>query len=127
MQALRGLAWLLSFQSVGELLARGLQLPFPGPVVGMILLLPALRWRVVREPVNVCADLLLSHLSLLFVPVGVGVMTHLSLISQYGIRILAVLILSTLAGLTVTVMGLHLLQSRINKPPGARKGIDENA
>ena len=112
MEGLRGLAWLLAFQSAGELLSRWLHLPFPGPVVGMILLLPALRWRVVREPVNVCADFLLSHLSLLFVPVGVGVMTHLSLISQYGIRILAVLVLSTLAGLAVTVLGLHLLGQR---------------
>ena len=112
MEGLRGLAWLLAFQSAGELLSRWLHLPFPGPVVGMILLLPALRWRVVREPVNVCADFLLSHLSLLFVPVGVGVMTHLSLVSQYGIRILAVLVLSTLAGLAVTVLGLHLLGQR---------------
>ena len=127
MQALRGLAWLLAFQSAGELLARALQLPFPGPVVGMILLLPALRWRAIREPVNVSADFLLSHLSLLFVPVGVGVMTHLSLVSQYGIRILAVLVLSTLAGLTVTVLGLHLLQGRADKPSTASEGIDENA
>jgi holin-like protein len=121
MQALRGLAWLLAFQSAGELLSRGLQLPFPGPVIGMILLLPALRWQVVREPVSVCADFLLAHLSLLFVPVGVGVMTHLSLVSQYGARILAVLILSTLAGLAVTAIGLHLLQryagnASANKP-----------
>ena len=112
MQALRGLAWLLAFQSAGELLSRGLHLPFPGPVVAMILLLPALNWRVVRGPVAACADFLLMHLSLLFVPVGVGVMTHLSLVSQYGLRILAVLVLSTLAGLAVTVLGLHLLQQR---------------
>ncbi len=112
MQALRGLAWLLAFQSAGELLARGLRLPFPGPVIGMILLLPALRWQLVREPVNVCADFLLSHLSLLFVPVGVGVMTHLSLVSQYGFRILVVIVLSTLAGLSVTVLTLHWLGRR---------------
>ena len=122
MQALRGLAWLLAFQSAGELLSRWLHLPFPGPVVGMILLLTALRWRVVREPVSVCAEFLLSHLSLLFVPVGVGVMTHLSLVSQYGIRILAVLILSTLAGLAVTVLGLHLLQRRADNAPGIQQG-----
>lgn len=127
MQALRGLAWLLAFQSAGEVLARGLHLPFPGPVLGMILLLPALRWQVVRGPVGVCADFLLSHLSLLFVPVGVGVMTHLSLVSQYGVRILAVLVLSTLAGLAVTALGLHLLHGREGKPPGARKSIDEHA
>ena len=122
MEGLRGLAWLLAFQSVGELLARGLYLPFPGPVIGMILLLPALRFRVVREPVNVCADFLLGHLSLLFVPVGVGVMTHLSLVSQYGLRILAVLVLSTLAGLAVTVLGLHLLQRRANNAPRSQTG-----
>ena len=107
MQALRGLALLLVFQSVGELLARGLTLPFPGPVVGMLLLLVALRWAVVREPVSQCSDFLLSHLSLLFVPVGVGVMTHLSLVGQYGVQMLLVIVLSTLAGLAVTALIMH--------------------
>ena len=112
MMTLHGLAWLLVFQSVGELLARGLSLPFPGPVVGMVLLLVGLHWQAVREPVSSCADSLLSHLSLLFVPVGVGVMTHLSLVSEYGFRMLAVVALSTLAGMTVTVLSLHWLRDR---------------
>ena len=111
MQALRGLAWLLAFQSLGELLARGLNLPFPGPVAGMLLLLLALRWQAVREPVGQCADFLLSHLSLLFVPVGVGVMTHLSLVNQYGFRMMAVVVLSTLAGLAVTVLSLRWIKT----------------
>jgi len=116
MNALRGMMWLLIFQSAGELLGRGLALPLPGPVIGMVLLLPALRWPAVREPVAACAEFLLSHLSLLFVPVGVGVMTHLSLVSQYGIRMLAVVVLSTVAGLAVTVLTLHLLR---NREPGS--------
>ena len=111
MQALRGLAWLLTFQSVGELLARGLKMPFPGPVVGMVLLLFALRWTAVRESVSQCSDFLLSHLSLLFVPVGVGVMTHLSLVNQYGLRMLLVIVLSTLTGLAVTALTLYGLKS----------------
>ncbi len=109
MQGLRGLACLLLLQSIGELLSRGLSLPFPGPVIGMVLLLIALRWPVVREPVAVCADFLLSHLSLLFVPVGVGVMTHLSLVSQYGGRMLLVIVLSTVTGLAVTALVLNFL------------------
>lgn len=112
MNALRGMVWLLVFQSAGELLARGLALPLPGPVIGMVLLLLALRWPAVQTPVAECAGFLLSHLSLLFVPVGVGVMTHLSLVSQYGVRMLAVVVLSTLAGLAVTVLSLHLLPGR---------------
>ena len=43
MNALRGLAFLLLLQSLGELLSRGLSLPFPGPVIGMLLLLLARR------------------------------------------------------------------------------------
>ena len=107
MTGLRGLAWLLLLQSIGELLSRALSLPFPGPVVGMILLLLALKWPLVREPVAACADFLLAHLSLLFVPVGVGVMTHLSLISEYGGRLLLVIVLSTLIGLVVTAVVLN--------------------
>jgi putative effector of murein hydrolase LrgA (UPF0299 family) len=107
MNGLRGLAWLLAMQSLGELLSRGLNLPFPGPVIGMLLLLLALRLPVVRAPVAACANFLLSHLSLLFVPVGVGVMTHLGLLGQYGVRMLAVIVLSTWIGLGVTVLVLH--------------------
>ena len=116
MNALRGMVWLRVFQSSGELLARGLGLPLPGPVIGMVLLLLALRWPAVQKPVGECAEFLLSHLSLLFVPVGVGVMTHLSLVSQYGVRMLAVVLLSTLAGLAVTVLTLHWLRNRYPEP-----------
>ena len=107
MNGLRGFAWLLALQSAGELLARGLHLPFPGPVVGMVLLLVALNFALVREPVAACAEFLLSHLSLLFVPVGVGVMTHLGLLSAYGWRILLVIVLSTWIGLAVTALVLR--------------------
>ncbi|VTU16576.1 holin-like protein [Variovorax sp. PBL-H6] len=107
MKGLRGLAWLLVLQSIGELLSRGLALPLPGPVLGLVLLLAALRFELVREPVAECANFLLSHLSLLFIPVGVGVMTHLALLAQYGGRMLFVIVLSTWIGLAVTATVLY--------------------
>lgn len=107
MNGLRGMAWLLVFQSAGELLSRGLSLPLPGPVLGMMLMLGGLRFALVREPVSECASFLLSHLSLLFVPVGVGVMTHLALLGQYGGRMLVVIALSTWTGLAVTALVLY--------------------
>jgi holin-like protein len=112
MTGLRGLAWLLALQSVGELLARGFSLPFPGPVIGMLLLLLALRLPFVREPVQACATFLLTHLSLLFVPVGVGVMTHLGLLGQFGGRMLVVVVVSTLIGMAVTVGVLQLFKEK---------------
>jgi holin-like protein len=107
MTVLRGLAWLLLFQAAGEALARALSWPFPGPVVGMLLLLPALRWRWVQLPVQAAAEQLLAHLSLLFIPVGVGVIMHLDLVSRHGVRLLAVIVLSTWVGLAVTALVLR--------------------
>ena len=109
MQALRGITWLLLLQSIGELLTRALHLPLPGPVVGMLLLLLALRWQSVQDSVGAVAEFLLSHLSLLFVPVGVGVMTQRHVITQYGLRIGVVIVLSTWISLAVSAWVLRRL------------------
>lgn len=112
MQALRGLAWLLVFQSIGEILTRAFSLGLPGPVIGMVLLLPTLGWAWVREPVRAVAEVLMTHLSLLFVPVGVGVMTHLGLVAQYGWQLAATLLLSTWIGLAVTALVMRAMLAR---------------
>ena len=109
MSALRGLALLLALQAAGEALAHLLGLPLPGPVVGLILLLGALKFEPIREPVAAAADLLLAHLSLLFVPVGVGVITHLPLVSRYATPLLVVIVVSTWFGLAVTAWVLRRL------------------
>lgn len=109
MNALRGLALLLLLQAAGEAAAHALALPFPGPVIGLALLLAALRWRWLREPVAAAADLLLSHLSLLFVPVGVGVVTQLRLLERFGPQLLAAIVLSTWIGMAVTALVLNRL------------------
>ena len=107
MNGLRGMAWLLVFQSVGELLSRGLSLPLPGPVLGMMLMLGGAALRRRARAGGRMGELLLAHLSLLFVPVGVGVMTHLALLGRYGGRMLLVIALSTWIGLAVTALVLY--------------------
>ena len=109
MPALTGLAWLLLCQSAGEALVRLLHWRLPGPVIGMVLLLVLLQWPAVRSSVAACADALLAHLSLLFVPVGVGVMTHLGVLADYGPRLLLALVVSTWIGLAMTALVLRLL------------------
>ena len=112
---LRGFAWLLALQAAGELAVKQLGLTVPGPVLGMVFLLFALYWPSVRLAVAGSAEFLLNHLSLLFVPVGVGVMTHLGVFSDFGWRIAVVLVLSTWVGLSVTALALRWLQGRQEK------------
>ena len=109
MDTLRGFACLLLCQSAGELIARGASLSLPGPVIGMLILLPALNVERLRAAVAAAADALLSHLSLLFVPVGVGVIAHLQLVSDFGVRLLLVVVLSTWLGMAATALVLRRL------------------
>ena len=119
MAALQGLAWLLLCQSAGEALALLAHLRLPGPVLGAGLLMLLLQWPRVRSAVGTAAEMLLSHLSLLFVPVGVGVMTHLGLLSAYGGPILLAITLSTWIGLAVTAFVLHALLPAATPESGA--------
>jgi len=109
MSQLQGLALLLLLQAAGEGLAKAFSLPLPGPVVGLVLLLPALKLQLLRAPIQAAAEMLLTHLSLLFVPVGVGVITHLDVVSHYGLRLMLVIALSTWLGLAVTALVLNRL------------------
>ena len=119
MKPLQGLALLLLMQSAGEALSHFLQLPVPGPVVGMVLLLLALRWAPVQQAIAPAAGFLLTHLSLLFMPVGVGVMTHLALLGTHGLRLVVVIVLSTWIGMAVTALVLRLWQTPAPTPPKA--------
>lgn len=119
MTALRGLAILLLLQAAGEGLAHLLGLPIPGPVVGLVLLLVALQFSALRVPVGAIAELLLAHLSLLFVPVGVGVIVHLDLVSRYGLQLLLAIVASTWIGMAVTALVLRALLRRASLRSGA--------
>lgn len=107
--ALAGLALLLGCQLAGELLARATGLPWPGPVLGLLLLIGLLAAGLWQGPIGAACEVLLAHLSLLFVPVGVGVVTHLDAVARHGLALAVVLLLSTWIGLAVTALVLKAL------------------
>jgi putative effector of murein hydrolase LrgA (UPF0299 family) len=107
------LSLILVCQLAGEVIVRGLGLPMPGPVLGLLFLLLLLLARdrfviFARRPlqgggVESASRALLANLSLLFVPAGVGVVQKLDLIAAHGIAVAAVLVISVVLTLLVTV------------------------
>jgi len=107
------LSLILLCQLAGEIFVRGLTLPMPGPVIGLMLLLVLLVARdrfpvLARGPlqgdgVENASRGLLANLSLLFVPAGVGVVQKLDLVAEHGIAFLGVLAISVMVTLVVTV------------------------
>lgn len=116
---------LLGCQLLGEVLVRLTGVPVPGPVVGMALLFLGLvaRGLIYRadmpDPLRDTAGGLLRHLSLLFVPAGVGVMAHLPRLAEEWAPISAALVLSTLV--TIVVTGA-IMQALLRRRPVRSNG-----
>ena len=98
------LTLLLVFQLAGEVIARALALPIPGPVIGMALLFLAL---LVRggpgEDLRQTSGQLLQHLSLLFVPAGTGIVLHLTRVGDEWLALLLSLLIGAVLALIVVV------------------------
>jgi len=100
-------------QLIGEFLVRLARVPVPGPVVGLLLLLGFLAWRGrVPEAVQSTSRGLLTHLSLLFVPAGTGVMMHMHRLRTEWLPVIAALVAGTAITLIVTVL-VFLAVSRL--------------
>ncbi len=111
---IHALALILACQLAGEILARLVALPVPGPVLGMallfVLMLGLPRVAALIQPTG---EAILRHLSLLFVPAGVGVVGHLHLLSSHGAGLALALIGSTVLAL-IAGAGAFVLVARLS-------------
>ncbi len=99
------------FQLIGEATQKYFALPVPGPVIGLVLMLVCLLWSK-RIDVPVVAGFrcklvttsqqLIGYLSLLFVPIGVGVIMHLKLLETQLVHIVGVITIGTITTIVFT-------------------------
>ncbi|MCG6875369.1 MAG: CidA/LrgA family protein [Betaproteobacteria bacterium] len=107
---LAAITLLLVYQLLGEVVALVFALPIPGPVIGFAALFLTLVARgTVSDGLRDTANGLLAHLSLLFVPAGVGVMAHLGRLREEWEPITAALVVSTAVTIGVTALVMQAL------------------
>ena len=105
---LAALTTLLVFQLIGESISYGSGAPIPGPVIGMALLFFYLQARPsAAARLKDTALSLLTHLSLLFVPAGVGILLFVDRVRDEWLAILVALIVSTALSITVTALTIR--------------------
>ena len=113
---INALAILLFFQLAGEVLSQVFKLPVPGPVVGTVLLFLVLWFPSdLSERLRETAQRILQHLSLLFVPAGVGVMLHARRITDEWLAISVALIVSTALTVAATALTISMLARLLKK------------
>ncbi|WCT79152.1 CidA/LrgA family protein [Novosphingobium humi] len=100
---IKALTSILLCQLVGEVIAGMAGLRVPGAVIGLILLFGLLHiGGETSKGLMKAGDMLLSNLSLLFVPAGVGVMAHWTLLMHDGMALSVAIVFSTLITIGVT-------------------------
>ena len=116
------LALLLVCQLIGEVIHKASGLPLPGPVIGMAILFAGLLLRgSVPDALTNVTKGLLDHLALLFVPAGVGVVVHLSLIGEEWLAITLALLFYTVITIGATALLLSWLLRLTGKGPGGQE------
>ena len=101
---------ILTFQLIGEVTARSLGLPLPGPVLGLILLVLSCSLRPrLAELLRPVVTTILGNLSLFFVPAGVGVVAHLGQFRQDGLAIALAVTVSTALAITAGALVFRLV------------------
>jgi len=112
------------FQLIGESVQKYFELTIPGPVIGLILLLMSfillknnknLFVNKVKNEISSTAIHISNYLSLLFVPIGVGVVMHLSYLEKNYIEVLGVIFFSTILTIGFTALVMEAINNRFKK------------
>lgn len=94
---------ILGFCIVGDILSMIIPFPIPGSVWGMSLLFVAiLTGKIHTEKVEKVADFLLSIMTIMFVPVGAGLIKSFDAIKGEMIPIVIIIIVTTVVTFVVT-------------------------
>jgi len=118
------LFFIFLFPLVGEMVQKYFALTIPGPVIGLVLLLSALlilgrnktAFKLKLEKgLSTTSEYLLSHLPLLFVPIGVGVVMHVSFLEDQLLKVLLVIFVGTILTVGFTAFVMEKIQNLVTR------------
>jgi holin-like protein len=113
---------LYEFSFVGEIIHRTLHLLIPGNVLGLLLLLLCLSFKLFKlDWIEQGAGFLLAFLPLLFVPSMIGIMNYPSLLSKQGALLFFIVIISTIMTVVAAGHASQLLEKSRQKRKDEQK------
>ena len=125
---LKSLFIIFFYQLLGEAIQKIFEINIPGPVIGLILLLLSFIFvskkltqskKIIKE-ISVTSNQIINYLSLLFVPIGVGVVMHINYLGDNLFKIFSIIIIGTLATLVFTALVMEKIIN-LEKKNGKRR------
>lgn len=103
------IALLCLFWLVGEVVARTTEIPIPGGIVGMFIVLALLAsGRLSLLSMRRGANWFLAEMLLFFIPAVLAILDHQELIGWLGLKVLLVILLGTIIVMSVTALAVDL-------------------
>lgn len=110
MKILMQLGFILSLCLAGELISKGLHVPIPSGVIGMVLLFILLCLGVVKiEQIEEVSDFLLDNLAFFFVPLGVGLLKSAGVLKSNWWQLILIVIITTILVMVITGLTAQVL------------------
>lgn len=100
---------------IGNLISTLLPFSLPGSIIGMLILFSMLTIQIIPvEWIQPGCHLLLKNMTMLFIPIGVGIMNYYDKLSQQIIPILLSCIVSTLIIMIIVAYSSHYIHRETN-------------
>ena len=125
---LKSLFIIFFYQLLGEAIQKIFEISIPGPVIGLILLLLSFIFfskrltqskKMIKE-ISATSNQIINYLSLLFVPIGVGVVMHINYLGDNLFKIFSIITIGTLATLIFTAFVMEKIIN-LEKKNGKRR------
>ena len=125
---LKSLFIIFFYQLLGEAIQKIFEINIPGPVIGLILLLLSFiiffkklthSKKIIKE-ISLTSNQIINYLSLLFVPIGVGVVMHINYLGDNLFKIFSIITIGTLATLVFTAFVMEKIIN-VEKKNGKRR------
>lgn len=100
---------------IGNLISTLLPFSLPGSIIGMLILFSLLTIQIIPvQWIQPGCHLLLKNMTMLFIPIGVGIMNYYDTLSQQIIPILLSCIVSTLIIMIIVAYSSHYIHREIS-------------
>ena len=110
MKIIGQLAIILAVYLAGILLENILNLPLPGSIIGLLLMLVLLHLKVIKvEKIKQVSDFFLNNMMFFFIPATVGIMASYNVLDGFLFQIVVLVMISVVITISVTALVVQLI------------------
>ena len=113
MKIIGQLAIILAVYLSGILLANIFNLPLPGSIIGLLLMLILLHLKIIKvEKIKQVSDFFLNNMMFFFIPATVGIMASYQILDGFLLQIVLLVMISVVITISVTALVVQFIAKR---------------